>query len=201
MLLRTPVIATDYGGTRDLLTAFNSLLVDHRPVAIGPGNAPYPERGEWAEPDLDHAALLMRAAHADPASARARAARARADVLARHDPAVAGRAMADRLARILSLPADGGGRVAALDLDGVRTRMASGPQAAPGADRGARAAVRDAALRAMRPYTVHQRLVDEELLRALTTIDERVRGLAAGQQALAAELARLRREVEGPGDG
>jgi hypothetical protein len=109
--------------------------------------------------------------------------------------------MADRLARILSLPADGGGRVEALDLDGVRTRMATGPQAAPGADRGARAAVRDAALRAMRPYTVHQRLVDEELLRALTTIDERVRGLAAGQQALAAELARLRREVEGAGDG
>ena len=61
---------------------------------------------------------------------------------------------------------------------------------------GPRAALRDAALRAMRPHTVHQRLVDEELLRALQTLDERVRGLAAGQQALAAELARLRRERE-----
>ena len=49
----------------------------------------------------------------------------------------------------------------------------------------------------MRPYTAHQRLVDEELLRALRTLDERVRGLAAGQQALAAELARLRREDDG----
>ncbi len=197
MLLGTPVIATDYGGTRDLLTAFNSLLVDHRPVAIGPGNDPYPEDGEWAEPDLDHAAALMRAAHADPQAGAARAARARADVLARHAPAAAGRAMADRLARVLTLPLNGAGRSAALDLGGVRERMALGPQAAPGTDRGARGAVRDAALRAMRPYTVHQRLVDEELLRVLATLDERVRGLAAGQQALAAELARLRREAEG----
>jgi hypothetical protein len=201
MALGTPVIATDYGGTRDLLTTFNSLLVDHRTVPIGPGHDPYPEHGEWAEPDLDHAALLMRGAHADPAGARARAHRARSDVAARHAPAVAGRVMADRLARVLTLPADGGGRADALDLGGVRARMATGPQAAPGTDRGARGAVRDAALRAMRPYTVHQRLVDEELLRALATLDERVRGLAAGQQALAAELARLRREVEKPADG
>jgi hypothetical protein len=49
----------------------------------------------------------------------------------------------------------------------------------------------------MAPYTVHQRLVDEELLRALQTLDERVRGLAAAQASLAAELARQRREREG----
>jgi hypothetical protein len=201
MLLGTPVIATDYGGTRDLLTAFNALLVDHRPAPIGPGNEPYPAHGEWAEPDLDQAARLMRAAHADPAAGRARAQRARADVLARHAPAAAGRAMADRLARVLNAPTDGRGRTEALDLSGVRDRMKTGPQAARGAGRGARGAVRDAALRAMRPYTVHQRLVDEELLRALQTVDERVRGLAAGQQALAAELARLRRDAEESGGG
>jgi len=198
MLLGTPVIATDYGGSRDLATAFNALLVDARPVPIGAGHDPYPADGEWAEPDLDHAAAQMRAAHAHPGAGRARAQRARADVLARHAPAVAGRAMADRLARILNHPLDGAGRVAGLDLQGVRERMATGPRAAPGADRGARGAVRDAALRAMRPYTVHQRLVDEELLRALQSLDERVRGLAAGQQALAAELARMRRHN---GDG
>ena len=198
MALGTPVIATDYGGPRDLLTAFNSLLVDHRAVPIGPGNDPYPEHGEWAEPDLDQAAACMRAVAQDPAAARARARRARSDLLARHAPAAAGRVMADRLARVLTLPVDGAGRPDALDLGGVRARMATGPQAAPGGDRGPRGAVRDAALRAMRPYTVHQRLVDEELLRALQTLDERVRGLAAGQQVLAAELARLRREAEGP---
>jgi glycosyltransferase involved in cell wall biosynthesis len=197
MLLGTPVIATDYGGSRDIATPFNALLVDARPVAIGPGHEPYPQRGEWAEPDLDHAAAQMRAARADPDAGRARALRARADVAARHAPAAAGRAMADRLARVLSLPLDGAGRTTALDLEDVRARMATGPRAAPGRDTGARGAVRDAALRAMRPYTVHQRLVDEELLRALQSLDERVRGLAAGQRALAAELARLRREDDG----
>ncbi len=192
MLLGTPVVATDYGGSRDLVSAFNGLLVDARPVPIGPGHDPYPADGEWAEPDLDHAAAQLRAAAADPQAGRARAARARADVLDRHAPEAAGRAMARRLAHVLELPLDGDGRRPALDLEGVRERMATGPRAAPGGDRGARGAVREAALRAMRPYTVHQRLVDEELLRALASLDERVRGLAAGQQALAAELARLR---------
>jgi hypothetical protein len=49
----------------------------------------------------------------------------------------------------------------------------------------------------MAPYAVHQRLVDEEMLRALQTLDERVRGLAAGQASLAAELARERRARDG----
>ena len=102
--------------------------------------------------------------------------------------------MAQRLARITQLPLDADGRATALDLGAVRARMATGPQAAPGHDGGARGAVREAALRAMRPYTVHQRLVDEEILRVLRTLDERIGGLAAGQQALAAELARRRRE-------
>ncbi len=192
MLLGTPVVTTDYGGSRDLATSFNALLVDATPVAIGAGNDPYPADGEWAEPDLDHAAAQLRAAFEDPAAGRARARRARADVLARHAPSIAGQAMAQRLARVLQLPLDGSGRGTTLDLGGVRERMATGPKAAPGAGRGARGVIRAAALRAMRPYTVHQRLVDEELLRALQSLDERVRGLAAGQQALAAELARLR---------
>ena len=197
MLIGTPLIATDYGGSRDFVSAFNALLVDHRPVAIGPGHEPYPADAEWAEPDLDHAAGLMREAYEQRDALRARATRARADVLARHAPDVAGRAMADRLGRVLTAPADGVGRVDALDLAGVRERMQRAPGAGDGT--GPRAAVRDAALRAMRPHTVHQRLVDEEILRALQTLDERVRGLAAGQQVLAAEIARLRREGGGLG--
>ncbi len=196
MLLGTPVVATDYGGSRDFVTPFNALLVDSRPVRIGAGHAPYPAEGVWAEPDLDHAAAQMRAVRAAPQAAAARAVRARADVAARHAPAVAGRAMADRLARVLHHPSDASGATAALDLEGVRERMATGPRAAPGGEHGARGALRAAALRAMAPYTVHQRLVDEELLRALQSLDERVRGIAAGQQALAAELARMRRTTE-----
>jgi hypothetical protein len=199
MLLRTPVIATDYGGSRDFVTAFNALPVDARRVAIGAGHDPYPAHGVWAEPDLDHAAACMRAVRDEPQAARIRAQRARADVLAAHSPAVAGRAMAARLARIAHLPLGVDEHSPALDLSAARARMATGPQAPPGAEGGARGAVREAALRAMRPYTVHQGLVDEEILRVVQTLDERVRGLAAGQQALAAELARLRQEQEEEG--
>ena len=194
MLLETPVIASDYGGSCDFVTAFNALPVDVRLVPIGAGNDPYPADGEWAEPDLDHAAACMRAVRDDRPGAQARAQRARAEVVARHAPAVAGRAMAERLARVMRLPLDGAGNSSALDLGAVHARMATGPTPGPGGQRGARGAVREAALRAMRPYTVHQRLVDEEILRVLQTLDERVQGLAAGQQALAAELARLRDE-------
>ena len=197
MLLGTPVIATDYGGSTELVTSFNAYPVDWSAAPIGPGADPYPEHGEWAEPDLDHAAAQMRAVRDDPAAARTRAQRAGQDVRARHAPPVAGRAMAERLARLQSLPLDAGGHPTTLDLDGVRARMATGARPAPGLDGGARGALREVALRAMRPYTVHQRLVDEELLRALESLDERVRGLAAGQQALAAELSRLRREDDG----
>jgi glycosyltransferase involved in cell wall biosynthesis len=195
-LLGVPVVATDYGGTRDFLTPFNAWLVDHRPVRIGPGHDPYPADGEWAEPDLDHAAAQLRAVREAPEEASRRAQRAHEDVVRGHDPLAAGRVMAQRLARIVRAPiAAATGPVDALDLGAVRGRVRGGP--GPGAASGVRDAVRTAVLRAMAPYAVHQRLVDEELLRALQTLDERVRGLAAAQASLAAELARQRREREG----
>jgi glycosyltransferase involved in cell wall biosynthesis len=194
-LLGVPVVATDYGGTRDFLTPFNAWLVDHRPARIGRGNEPYPADGEWAEPDLDHAASLLRAVRDAPGEASRRAQRAREDVARAHDPLAAGGAMAARLARIVRSPvAAASGPVDGLSLETARARVRGGP--GPGSASGVRDAVRTAVLRAMAPFAVHQRLVDEEMLRALQTLDERVRGLAAAQSSLAAELARLRREAE-----
>jgi hypothetical protein len=76
--------------------------------------------------------------------------------------------------------------------------MRGGPGAA-GERSGLRRTARTALLRALRPYSVHQRLVDEEVLRLVRTLDERVRGVTAAQRSLAAELQRLRREVEADG--
>jgi glycosyl transferase family 1 len=202
MLLGTPVITTAYGGPMDFATPFNAALVDHRLVAIGPGHDPYPADGEWADPDLDHAAAQMRAVRADPEAARVRAARARDDVERRHAPAAAGRVMADRLAHALQVPRGAGTRVDALDLAPAERRVRSGAGgAAPGTTR-ARGALRDTVLRVLKPYTVHQRLVDEEVLGLIRTLDERVRGIATAQSTLAAEIARLRARVDGgAGDG
>jgi hypothetical protein len=89
------------------------------------------------------------------------------------------------------LPRTPDGAIEAVDLAPAERRVRTGP--APGAGTGgARAGARGALLRALRPYTVHQRLVDEELLRVVRTLDERVRGIAAAQATLAAELRRLR---------
>jgi Glycosyl transferases group 1 len=196
MALGTPVVATDYSGPRDFLTPFNGFPVDHRVVAIGPGHDPYPPEGEWAEPDLHHAAAQLRAVRERPDEAAARAARARTDLARLYAPAAAGAAMADRLARLLDVPLRAAGPVDALDLASLRARVQGGAGAPdPRAGR-ARSALRDAVLRLLRPYTVHQRAVDEELLAVVRTLDERVRGTAAAQRALAAELARLRRAVE-----
>jgi hypothetical protein len=132
----------------------------------------------------------MRRVVADPEDARTRAQRARADVERDHAPAAAGRAMAERLARVLGAPRGRDGGIEAVDLADAERRVRSGP--APGAVAGLRGSARAALLRALRPYTVHQRLVDEEILRVLRTLDERVRSVAAAQATLAAELRRLR---------
>lgn len=198
-LLGTPVIATDYGGPRDFLTPFNSFLVDHRTVPIGPGHDPYPPDGEWADPDLDQAAAHMRAVREAPAEAAERARRLRADVEREHAPAAAGRAMAERVQRILGLPRARNGAVEAVDVSALERGLSAGPEAGTASTGGLRAGARTALLRALRPYSVHQRQLDEELLRLIRTLDERVRGVAAAQSTLAAELARLRREVEDSG--
>jgi len=189
MLLGVPVVATDYGGSRDFVTPFTAWPVDWRAEAIGPGNQPYPPDGTWAAPDIDHAASVLRAVRAAPEEARRRGERAREDLIREHAPAAAGAAMVARLTRLAGLPVGGDGTIQALDLSDARRRLTGGPEAIP-SSRSPRRAVRDALLRVLRPYTAHQRLVDEELLRALRTLDERVLGLAAGQAALAAELRR-----------
>ncbi len=189
MLLGVPVVATDYGGSRDFVTPFNAWPVDWSAASIGPGNAPYPPDGTWAAPDIDHAVSVLRGVRAAPEEARRRAARAREDVAREHAPKVAGAAMVARLTRLAGLPRGAAGTVEALDLTDARGRLTGGPKATTSVG-GPRGAARDALLRLLRPYTVHQRLVDEELLRALRTLDERVLGLAAGQAALAAELRR-----------
>ncbi len=102
MYFGRPVIATGYSGNLDFMTAENSFLVRHEMVPIGAGAAPYPAEGEWAEPDLAHAAALMRQVFEEPQRAAERGERAAADIRRTHSVAAAVRA----LPRLLS-PAAG----------------------------------------------------------------------------------------------
>lgn len=72
MLHGNPVIATGYSGNMDFMNENNSWLVDYQLTpSCNVGNfAPfYHGRMWWAEPDLSHLAILMRAAYDDPSIA------------------------------------------------------------------------------------------------------------------------------------
>ena len=60
MALGKPVIATGFSANLDFMTAENSYLVRHEETRVGPDGENYPAHGTWAQPDLDHAAQLMR---------------------------------------------------------------------------------------------------------------------------------------------
>jgi len=100
MALGKPVIATGYSANLDFMNVGNSLLVRHQVVTLDRDHAPYPRGSTWAEPDLEHAAELMRAVAADPERARLLGQRARADVMAYLSPAAAGARIAGRLALV-----------------------------------------------------------------------------------------------------
>ena len=198
MLRDKPVVATAYSGPRDWLSEHNSFEVDWREVPIGPGNEPYPAEGTWAEPDLDDAAAQLRRVVDDPEEARRRADRGHADVRAAFAPDVAGLAMASRLARVAGLPIRGNGASSSLDVEEALRRVRGEPPE-PGPDaplRPLRMPLRRALLRLSRPQATHQRLVDEELVRLVRTLDERVEGLAQGQTSLRAELEDIKRQLD-----
>jgi glycosyltransferase involved in cell wall biosynthesis len=59
MLLGVPVVATAWSGNADFLNPRTGFPVRYRLRKIAEGEYPW-AAGEWAEPDLDHAAMLMR---------------------------------------------------------------------------------------------------------------------------------------------
>jgi glycosyltransferase involved in cell wall biosynthesis/GT2 family glycosyltransferase len=60
MYLGKPVIATAYSGNMDFMTGENSFPVNYRLVELENDYGPYAKGNFWAEPDLNHAAELMR---------------------------------------------------------------------------------------------------------------------------------------------
>ncbi len=213
MSLGTPVIATGYSGNTDFTTSHNSYLVDWKLSHVGPGAEIYPPEGTWAEPDIDHAAALMRHVWERPEEARARGARARDDIAQHYAPAVTGAIARGRLERLRELRHDGvapgagngpGARRASATLQGVEAALSKfdlrdGLAPAPG---GAAGIMRRTVLRLMLPFTFHEREVDRSLLTALrqlwTELDgERAQSRRARGRIRQLEAA-LEREAETP---
>jgi hypothetical protein len=116
------------------MTPDNSLLVRHGMTTLERDVGPYPGGARWAEPDLEHAAELMRQVFDDRDAARALGEKARSTVQ-EHSAERTGAAVAARLAEIRELRAGGSldgrrrGHVARRvghALTRVRTRLEAG---------------------------------------------------------------------------
>ncbi len=106
-----PVIATGYSGNMDFMTVANSLIVRHRLIELEHDHGPYRRGMQWADPDLEHAAHLMRWVYAHREDAALIGAQAAADVRDQLSPETIGAMVRSRLQLIA---ARAGGRARAV---------------------------------------------------------------------------------------
>jgi glycosyltransferase involved in cell wall biosynthesis len=102
MALGKPVIATAYSGNMDFMTPSNSYLVGFHITEVDGDYGPYQRGDEWADPDIEHAAALMRQVVEDPADAARKGARAAEDMRHFYSSAMVARRIIARLDRIIS---------------------------------------------------------------------------------------------------
>ena len=100
MALGKPAIATGYSGNRHFMTDENSFLVEYTLSSASGDCGPYPTGSRWADPNLTHAASLMRAVYEHPEEAARRGDRAKADLLFHHGVMTSASAIARRLESI-----------------------------------------------------------------------------------------------------
>jgi glycosyltransferase involved in cell wall biosynthesis len=122
MALSKPVIATGYSGNLDFMTPANSFLVRYDLAELERDYGPYKKGSVWADPDLDHAAELMRFVYERRKAAKEVGRKAQEDVRRTLSPGVVGGRIKERLLQIAAL-----GKVPA-------------PQGAPGGQNGKHAA-------------------------------------------------------------
>ena len=194
LLLGRPVIATAYGGNTDFVTPDTGYPVPYSLVGVGHDAWPYQAEAEWADPDVERAAELMRELYADPAEARRRAERGQRLLLERHSPQTAGAQMVERLQLIrrklddADLPeADATAPLRRPD-GGLRGRiLATAAASRPGGRMGrAGAAARKGLLRALKPYTAHADSVALELDAGVRRNDENLRAALAHAERMRA---------------
>jgi glycosyltransferase involved in cell wall biosynthesis len=87
MYLGKPVIGTGYSGNLEFMNSENSLLVNYTMTELQEDSGPYERGTHWADPDVEHAATLMRFLFENREKGEAIGLRAAAAVRATLDPA------------------------------------------------------------------------------------------------------------------
>ncbi|HEY5943482.1 MAG TPA: methyltransferase domain-containing protein [Solirubrobacterales bacterium] len=205
MYFSRPVIATAYSGNLDFMTEENSYLVPYELTEIGPDANPYPADEEWADPDIERAAAMMREVYANPEEAAARGQRAAEDIRRNHSPQAAAEAIEARIeegrrARLAARfqPPSAAratvGAPAGRDLleHLLHVDAASPP---PGAGR-AQAEAKRFYMRLLRPYAAHQQRINHTVAESLDEIRKGLTELLRMQDETDSEQARMREEIE-----
>ena len=105
MLAGKPVIATNWSGNTDFMTADNSYLVDSEIVTLSRDIGPYAAGSRWAEPDVEHAARLMRLVYERPDDVARRVERAQLTLAEGFSPAAVARRLRELVGGGVALPA------------------------------------------------------------------------------------------------
>jgi glycosyltransferase involved in cell wall biosynthesis/SAM-dependent methyltransferase len=182
MYFGRPVIATAYSGNLDFMTEQNSFLVPHTMAEIGPDADPYPPAGQWAEPDLEHAAELMRRVFENQEGAAARGRRGAEEIRRTHSPEAACEAIRLRMelikrARLIDRLKGPPPAHAAVGSPGGRGKLeqlldAPEPPPAQGAKGRMRALAKRLYLGLLGPYAKRQRRIDVSIAESLDELRE-----------------------------
>jgi glycosyltransferase involved in cell wall biosynthesis/SAM-dependent methyltransferase len=206
MALGKPVIGTGYSGNLDFMSSANSYLVDWKMTEVGPEGENYPAAGRWAEPDLDHAAALMREVWTDQAEARRRGEQAREDIAEHFSTSAVGAIARARLKRLTRTARRLGGQRAALAngdggmgltpetwVERAELKATYDPLRKATEQGGPTGMARRAALQAMRPYTYHQDELNGLVVNALREVNQRFDDLVVDMQS---EVVRLHGQLK-----
>lgn len=102
MRQQRPVIATAYSGNMDFMNEGNSYLCRFTMTAVGADAAPYSPTLRWAEPDIEHAAELMRHVFSHPEEAADRGRRAAVELAKLYNSARCAAAVETRWQSLIS---------------------------------------------------------------------------------------------------
>jgi glycosyltransferase involved in cell wall biosynthesis len=204
-----PVIATGYSGNLEFMDNKNSFLVPFELSETKKSSKPYPSGLEWAEPDIDEAARLMRHVYENPEEARERGARGKMRIRKEHSPQRTAEFIAERLEAIDTPkqhdPAGGRERPAEEGLpgfDAAARYVDAGPEAtladvSPHGRLGG--AARRTLFRLLKPYTVRHREFERAVLTAIAALDANIDRLheevAEGDAEVFDRIERLERRL------
>ena len=100
MYLGKPVIATGFSGNIDFMNINNSYLVRYKLVEIDKDTGPYRKGHTWAQPDIGHAAELMRYVYNNQEAARETGKKAAEDIKLNLNYNTVGSEIRNRIERI-----------------------------------------------------------------------------------------------------